>query len=119
MNLARGLQRLIPLIGGLWLLAMGQFVSAATPGASMSPLLRMGPAQSLVQFPQGTAAPQYGLFSCQVAGLRAYSCYDPYQMRRAYQVDSLIAQGFDGTGQTIVIVDAFQNPNLIAHRGRG
>jgi hypothetical protein len=56
--------------------------------------------------------PQYSLFSCQV-GLSVGACYDPYQMRRAYQVDGLIAQAFDGTGQTIVIVDAFQNPNLV------
>ena len=35
-------------------------------------------------------------------------------MRHAYQIDSLIAQGYDGTGQTIVIVDAFQHPTLQA-----
>ena len=40
-------------------------------------------------------------------------CYDPYQMRHAYQIDSLINAGFDGTGHTIVIVDAFQNPTLV------
>ena len=32
----------------------------------------------------------------------------------AYQVDSLISDGFDGSGHTIVIVDAFQNPNLVS-----
>ena len=55
-------------------------------------------------------------FTCQV-GVVIHSgrqCYDPYQMRHAYQVDSLIAAGYDGTGHTIVIVDAFQNPNLAA-----
>jgi len=35
-------------------------------------------------------------------------------MRHAYQVDSLISAGYDGTGHTIVIVDAFQNPNLVS-----
>jgi subtilase family serine protease len=35
-------------------------------------------------------------------------------MRTAYQVDSLISAGYDGSGHTIVIVDAFQNPNLVA-----
>ena len=35
-------------------------------------------------------------------------------MRHAYQVDSLISAGFDGSGHTIVIVDAFQNPNLVS-----
>jgi subtilase family serine protease len=57
-------------------------------------------------------APSYGLFRCQV-GLSVGACYDPYQMRHAYQLDTLISAGFDGTGHTIVIVDAFQNPNLV------
>ncbi|WP_427914097.1 S53 family peptidase [Ramlibacter sp. MMS24-I3-19] len=35
-------------------------------------------------------------------------------MRKAYQLDGFIARGYDGAGQTIVIVDAFQHPNLQA-----
>ena len=58
-------------------------------------------------------SPQYGLFGCQV-GLSVGQSYDPYQMRHAYQIDSLISAGFDGTGHTVVIVDAFQNPNLVS-----
>src|SRR3982074_3041377 len=57
--------------------------------------------------------PNYGLFSCQV-GLSSAVCYDPYQMRRAYNVDSLISAGFTGKGKTIVIVDAFQSPNIVS-----
>lgn len=56
--------------------------------------------------------PNYGLFKCQV-GLSSATCYDPYQMRRAYNVDSLISAGFTGKGKTIVIVDAFQSPNIV------
>src|SRR5436305_1378876 len=41
-------------------------------------------------------------------------CLDPYEMRHAYEIDTLIAEGYDGRGQTIVIVDAFQNPSLSA-----
>jgi subtilase family serine protease len=59
------------------------------------------------------AEPGYGLFSCQV-GLSAATCYDPYQMRTAYGIDTLINAGFDGTGKTIVILDAFQDPNIQA-----
>jgi subtilase family serine protease len=59
------------------------------------------------------SGPQYHLFGCQL-GLSVGACYDPYQMRRAYQLDSLINAGYDGTGQTIVIIDAFQNPGLTA-----
>ena len=34
-------------------------------------------------------------------------------MRRAYGVDKLISAGFTGAGNTIVIVDAFQSPNIV------
>ncbi len=39
-------------------------------------------------------------------------CYGPDQMRVAYGVKSVLDGGITGAGQTIVIVDAFQNPNL-------
>ncbi len=92
------------------LLALTSFgavpVAAATD--SMSTFLKLGP---LAQPANAKAAPGYGLFTCQV-GLSVGQCYDPYQMRAAYGIASLISAGFDGTGKTIVIVDAFQNPNL-------
>lgn len=56
--------------------------------------------------------PNYGLFTCQV-GASTSVCYDPYQMRHAYGVDNLISAGFTGAGKTIVIVDAFQSPNIL------
>ena len=34
-------------------------------------------------------------------------------MRHAYHTDNLIKAGFDGKGKTIVIVDAFQSPNIV------
>jgi len=70
--------------------------------------------------PQVTPAPaadsnpagaSYLLRRCQV-GLSFGECYDPYQMRTAYGVSSLIANGYDGTGKTIVILDAFSDPYL-------
>jgi subtilase family serine protease len=100
-------------------------VAPATSGANnvavkkvnrhvMSPTLRLGTQESFAGVQSGSAAgPLYGLFSCQV-GLSVGQCYDPYQMRRAYQIDSLISAGADGTGHTIVIVDAYQNPNLVS-----
>src|SRR3974390_2154794 len=48
--------------------------------------------------------PGYGLFSCQV-GRSVGQCYDPYQMRHAYNIDGLVNSGFDGRGKTIVIID--------------
>jgi subtilase family serine protease len=80
----------------------------------MSPAaLRFDSQETLADIQAGGAGPQYGLFRCQV-GLSVGQCYDPYQMRHAYQIDSLISAGYNGTGHTIVIVDAFQNPNLVS-----
>jgi subtilase family serine protease len=76
----------------------------------LSPLLQVGP-QAI---PAAAAAgANYGLFTCQV-GLSSATCYDPYEMRHAYNVDTLINAGLDGTGKTIVIIDSFQSPNIVA-----
>jgi len=85
---------------------------AAGSHHSVSPFLVRGPQATL----SGQSTPQYGLFTCQVglSSIPGRQCYDPYQMRHAYGIDTLISQGFDGTGHTIVIVDAFQNPNLVS-----
>jgi subtilase family serine protease len=61
------------------------------------------------------AAPagQYGGegFKCQKPGAE-FECYGPHQIRRAYEFSSLLAEGKDGRGRTIVIIDAFQDPTL-------
>jgi subtilase family serine protease len=91
-------------IAGLSCLAPGSLASGA------SPFLKVGPKA----IPSDTAGPNYGLFTCQVVGLSpSRTCYDPYQMRHAYNIDTLIQAGFDGRGKTIVIVDAFQSPNIV------
>jgi hypothetical protein len=46
-------------------------------------------------------------FPCQ--NLSPAQCYGPSQIRAAYGVDQM---GLDGSGQTIVIVDAFQSPTV-------
>jgi len=75
-----------------------------------SPLLKLGP-QAV---DSGVVGANYGLFTCQVLGLDpGTTCYDPYQIRHAYQIDTLINAGFTGKGKTIVIIDAFQNPSLV------
>jgi subtilase family serine protease len=82
------------------------------PQKGRAPQFRVGP-QAV---PAAAAGPAYGLFTCQV-GLVPFVCYDPYQMRTAYGVDQAIASGFDGAGHTIVIIDAFQSPTLVADVG--
>lgn len=84
--------------------------SATSKHSVVSPFLRRGP-QAI---PANVASPNYGLFTCQLVSLSPdFTCYDPYQMRHAYNTDTLINAGFDGRGKTIVIVDAFQSPNIV------
>src|SRR6185437_4299701 len=75
-----------------------------------SPFIVKGP-QAL---PSGLSTPKYGLFTCQVGLTPGDICYDPYQIRHAYNIDTLVSAGFTGKGKTIVIVDAFQSPNIVA-----
>jgi subtilase family serine protease len=88
---------------------MAQRAAPGAAGAHMSHFLAVGP-QALAA---ASSTPHYGLFTCQV-GQAAFACYDPYQMRTAYHLNSLIQAGYTGAGHTIVIVDAFQSPSLSA-----
>jgi len=97
---------------GLLALSTAAVAAPVAPQKGRATQLLVGPQAA----PAGTAAPGFGLFTCQV-GLSSAVCYDPYQMRTAYGVDKLIGSGFDGAGHTIVIVDAFQSPTLVADVG--
>jgi subtilase family serine protease len=39
-------------------------------------------------------------------------CYSPQEIQAAYGVSALLADGFDGKGETIVIVDSFGSPTI-------
>ena len=39
-------------------------------------------------------------------------CYSPQEIRHSYGVDQLFAKGYDGAGETIVIVDSYGSPTL-------
>ncbi|HTT00535.1 MAG TPA: S53 family peptidase [Steroidobacteraceae bacterium] len=79
-------------------------------GAIASPAFVMGPRA----VPAAVGAQvTYGLFTCQVNQVPGVNCLDPYEVRHAYGTDTLINKGLDGTGKTIVIIDAFQNPNIM------
>jgi subtilase family serine protease len=41
-------------------------------------------------------------------------CYAPFQLQRAYDLNSLYSGGWDGTGKTIAIVDSFGSPTAAA-----
>src|SRR3954468_165294 len=40
------------------------------------------------------------------------SCYAPFQLQKAYDLQPLYAAGLDGRGKTIVIVDSFGSPTI-------
>jgi subtilase family serine protease len=107
-------RRALPLlaIAGLMAGLLPGVVIAQSRASGVSPALVMDKTPVVAADVSAPGA-DYGLFSCQV-GLSTGQCYDPYQMRAAYGVDSLIANGYDGTGKTIVIVDAFGDPNIAA-----
>lgn len=64
--------------------------------------------------PATASNPTYRFRSCQLQNnpTRVGTCYDPYQMRQAYGVAPLIAAGYDGTGKSIDIIDAYNISTL-------
>lgn len=84
--------------------------AALAAGRVHSDAIRGDKAELLTQ-PSTTA--HFGCETRAYAGARLF-CYGPGAIRTAYGVDTLLAQGFDGTGQTIVIIDAYGSPTLEA-----
>lgn len=93
--------------------------AAPRPGPAgrheVSTFLAIGPQAVKAALPSsGGLDPDLVLYTCQVGLTPGVICYDPFQMRHAYGTDALIGAGYDGTGRTIVIIDAFQSPFLPA-----
>jgi subtilase family serine protease len=93
-----------------WLVALvaGLLVAAAAPAAASAgtktPAIAVAPHYRVA----GKAEPGVPhTFSCQLT--HPAGCYGPAQIRAAYGVDKVNA---DGAGKTIVIVDAFQSPTI-------
>lgn len=61
--------------------------------------------------PQGTVH-----FGCQLTSYQTdgIECYGPDQIRAAYGIQPLLDKGYDGTGRTIVIIDAYGSPTIQA-----
>ena len=84
--------------------------TAAASHHAVKPQIAIGPQARIAT----ASTPALTLFTCQVVNATPedFTCYDPFQIRKAYGVDALVKGGYDGTGRTIVIVDAFQSPTL-------
>jgi subtilase family serine protease len=91
--------------------SVGGATSADAAGPSINP-------HRIKVFPDSvkiSSNPDAAQFTCQgrpIDGSQGIVCYDPSQIQTAYGVKPLLDNGKDGTGRTIVIVDAFQNPYL-------
>jgi subtilase family serine protease len=83
-------------------------VAAAT--GSMTPSVGAHPKPELADPAVGANA-QFGCQTRPLDGPRA-RCYSPQQIRAAYEIQAALDAGNDGSGRTIVIVDAFDNPYI-------
>lgn len=114
MHRARGARLRLALITGLVAVATTVlFVGASATNAASphSHPITVKPFISNPQFPSPNGTGD--LFGCQgrpIQGSRGPRCYTPAQIQNAYGYSGLLASGVNGTGKTIVIVDAFSNP---------
>jgi len=102
-------------------LAVAAAVAVALVGASTS--RAAGPVSHRITVDPQMSGPQTATqstpalhhFSCQDATLASGGrCYQPFQMQAAYNYAGLLSQGIDGSGKTIVIIDAFGSPTIAA-----
>jgi subtilase family serine protease len=82
--------------------------TAAAASGVMTPAIGVAPHYQVAG--HVAADPAATTFSCQTTV--PAGCYGPSQIRAAYGVDQLAKYGLDGTGKTIVIIDAFQSPTI-------
>ena len=105
-------RRAVILVAALVVLAA---VSAALGGASASNAASSNPINVRPEMsgPQKATPGASDMFSCQarpISGTAGPRCYVPAQIQQAYGYSSLLAHGLDGSGRTIVIIDAYSNP---------
>ena len=103
---------------------LGLTVGAMMTGMSTVASMRVTPASAattpFISHPvnanpirEAAGVPQGHIFGCQTKRAPgAIVCYSPQQIRTAYHIDSLLNAGTTGKGQTIVIIDAYQNPYM-------
>lgn len=90
-------------LGAAAMLGPGVSSAAATTRVAFHPFLNSHITTQTLSFPPNTN---------QCLALFQIHCYQPAQMRAAYNLNPLYAGGFDGRGRTIVIVDSFGSPTI-------
>jgi len=99
-------------------LAFAAVIAVALVGASAS--RAAGPTAHPIKVSPDISGPQsltpgtvhFGCQSRPISGSAGPRCYQPVQMQQAYGFSGLLASGINGTGKTIVIIDAYDNPYL-------
>jgi len=103
--------------GAIFAVAAAATVSAVVAASAFA----AAPATHPISVQPDISGPQTPLttplfhFGCQarpIDGSAGPRCYQPNQIQHAYGYDGLLASGIDGTGQTIVIIDAYSNPYI-------
>jgi subtilase family serine protease len=85
------------------LAALGVLVASA---AGAAPTIRVGS--------QVTAAGAQAPTTSSCLATLGVPCYNPQQIRNAYNLTSLLDAGYQGTGQTIVLIESYGSPTLAA-----
>ena len=88
-------------------------VGAATSAGATSPSMQPHRVKVYPDARKVSTNPDAAQFSCQsrpIDGSQGPRCYSPAEIQKAYGVSPLLADGHDGSGRTIVIIDAYQNP---------
>ncbi len=94
-------------------LSFVHFAGASTKAAGVSPRMGVTPWNFRGQpysFVQGSVTPPPTDKQCRKAD--GVPCYNPFELRKAYNVDGLLNMGDDGSGQTIIIIDSFGSPTI-------
>ncbi len=108
-------------LGTLFVL-VGAFLGTSVPGHPRQGAYAAGVSQqSVIQVSVLPMRPMYKLAVKMGASTKSCLhsttpplCYSPQQLRQAYGVQPLIAQGITGKGRVITIIDAFQDPTVRA-----
>ena len=101
LSIAVGSAAMAAAVAGSTSAAGGAAVVAATATVAISP--------AAVHVRQATAAPPSTAY-CEAH--YKIACYEPAQVRTAYNLGPLTANGITGKGQTIVIVDSYGSPTV-------
>jgi subtilase family serine protease len=73
-------------------------------------VVRLVPEAIVVPVGAGAGPPTTARCKAETGG--AVSCYQPFQLRTAYDLGPLYAKGIEGKGETIVIVDCYGSPTI-------